>query len=347
MLPASVLRSEPVQPWIFKPHWFRDGPLWAIAVCKHPPSSLSYAASMQIALAIYFASALGAIAVWLLMPSAIMNLRKLGGLVGLATLGGLWLFLALGPTWQHLGIGQGPFVYYYLFSSLAIIAAVRVICNEKPIYSALWFVMVVLATAGLFLVLSAEFIAFAMVIIYGGAILVTYMFVIMLASHAGYAENPSELPMYDRFAREPFWASLAGFLLLATLLGVIFIEDRTPNPDAVGISNQQIILGDPATGTGPILGRRPATDLAHAIGASAATLPPAAKPESVTNAERIGIDLFLSHPLGLELAGVILLVSLVGAVVIAKTRVPNEDTQTENTASASEHVRSDPAGAAN
>ena len=43
-------------------------------------------------------------------------------------------------------------------------------------------------------------------------------------------------------------------------------------------------------------------------------------PRSLDNAERIGFDLFRRHPLGLELAGVILLVSLVGAVVIARVR---------------------------
>jgi NADH:ubiquinone oxidoreductase subunit 6 (subunit J) len=41
----------------------------------------------------------------------------------------------------------------------------------------------------------------------------------------------------------------------------------------------------------------------------------------VENVERIGLDLFEKHPLGLELAGVILLVSLVGAVVIARKRI--------------------------
>jgi NADH-quinone oxidoreductase subunit J len=51
--------------------------------------------------------------------------------------------------------------------------------------------------------------------------------------------------------------------------------------------------------------------------------PPAnlvADTQKLDNVERVGMDLFESHPLGLELAGVILLVSLVGAVVIARKR---------------------------
>ena len=58
--------------------------------------------------------------------------------------------------------------------------------------------LVVLSSAGLFLTLSAEFIAFAMVIIYGGAILVTYMFVIMLASQSSPSGDLNEQPEYDR-----------------------------------------------------------------------------------------------------------------------------------------------------
>ena len=48
---------------------------------------------------------------------------------------------------------------------------------------------------------------------------------------------------------------------------------------------------------------------------------PQSTDQNVGNVERIGLDLFLGHPLAIELAGVILLVSLIGAVVIAKTRV--------------------------
>src|SRR5690606_18013423 len=52
----------------------------------------------------------------------------------------------------------------------------------------------------------------------------------------------------------------------------------------------------------------------------------AGPPASLASSERVGLDLFLSHPLGLELAGVILLVALIGAVVIARTQVPDETT---------------------
>ena len=76
--------------------------------------------------------------------------------------------------------GMGP--YFWIFSTIAIGGAIRVITHTRPVYSALYFVLTVFASAGLFLLLRAEFMAAALVMIYAGAILVTYVFVIMLAA---------------------------------------------------------------------------------------------------------------------------------------------------------------------
>jgi NADH-quinone oxidoreductase subunit J len=279
----------------------------------------------DVPIAIYVATVLGAVGVWLLMPRERRGdaPRVLGALLGAAALGGLWLFLgprlwAGGPGGLEDGggIAVGAMRFYYVFSALAILSAVKVITNTRPVYAALWFVMVVLASAGLFVVLSAEFMAFAMLIIYAGAILVTYMFVLMLASQSSEEEDggdPRVSPLYDRVANEPTWAVAAGFVLLATLLSVVF-EPMSPVPQAERLSDRAIIGG--------LMTERRNDALA-------ARLPEAARPLTnegrVTNTERIGLDLFMGHPLAIELAGVILLVSLIGAVQIARTRVPEEE----------------------
>jgi NADH-quinone oxidoreductase subunit J len=174
--------------------------------------------------------------------------------------------------------------------------------------------MVVLSSAGLFLTLAAEFMAFALIIIYAGAILVTYMFVIMLASQHDPDEDPETSPVYDRLAREPVTAVAAGFLLLALLLNVTITEPGQPNLAAQAPTDQELSEN--------VLADRPAQAQTQqaVVGDSQAS----AEPGQLTNIERIGLDLFRSHPLGLELAGVILLVALIGAVVIAKTQVVGE-----------------------
>lgn len=305
---------------------------------------------MQTPLALYIATVLGGLALLLIMPKRRGNVPALGALLGGAALGGTWLALASGVVGESVfdrltGLTPMAFTYYYVFSAIAIVAGVRVITHTRPVYSALWFVMVVLASAGLLLVLAAEFMAFAMIIIYAGAILVTYMFVIMLASQSqspdapadagaggGAATRQSEVsPAYDRLAREPFSAILAGFLLLAVLLTVAFPPSpMEPIEAAQGPTDAELaerVLADRPVR--PVLAEQAAEVETTGDSELVAQEPirSSVRPDEgvrISNGERIGVDLFRSHPLGLELAGVILLISLIGAVVIARTQVPEE-----------------------
>lgn len=264
--------------------------------------------------ALYIASFAGAAALLLMMPRQGFNPAKFGGLLGALALGGAWLWFAGAVKEDASGLPSGSMPYYYVFSALAIAAAVRVITHKKPVYSALWFVMVVLSSAGLFLVLSAEFIAFAMVIIYGGAILVTYVFVIMLAAQAGADADEEVGATYDIVAREPFWGVTAGFLLLSLLLTVAFPQDGFVHNDAAASPSDAVLIET-------VLPNRSEQRMAaryEVDDESPAAVHARGEAGRVKNYERVGVDLFESHPLGLELAGVILLVSLVGAVVIAK-----------------------------
>lgn len=277
--------------------------------------------------ALYIGSVLGALALAVMLPRQSGGIRFLGPMLGAAAVGGLWLFLSNSEFWadREPGLSGAAFIYYYLFSAIAIVSAVRVITHTRPVYAALWFVMVVLASAGLFLVLSAQFMAFAVIIIYGGAILVTYMFVLMLASQSTPDGGSSQ--GYDKVAKEPVLACAAGFLLLAVLLSVIF------DYHSLGAARAPV---DPAMTDAALiestLGNRPLqavktyeyNDAGEAVEVPGVEQPNNLDPTRLANAERVGLDLFLSHPLGLELAGVILLVSLIGAIVIAKTKVPDE-----------------------
>lgn len=275
---------------------------------------------MPTAILLFLASVLGALALVLLMPRPGKNLRPLGALIAVTALGGGWLGIAMTGdlltqiTEKTLGLPSVAFAYYYVFSFIAIASAVRVITHSRPVYSALWFIMVVLSSSGLLLVLSAEFMAFAMIIIYGGAILVTYMFVIMLASQ-NEPKHEDDIPAYDRYAREPLWACAAGFLLLAVLLSVYY------SPNAIASNPAAAMASDISVIETRLADRALKADGSNAELASS----PSMSPTKLSNVERVGLDLFESHPLAIELAGIILLVSLIGAVVIAKTHVPNED----------------------
>src|SRR5690606_8619755 len=137
------------------------------------------------------------------------SIRKIGGGLLLAV---LLVFVAIVLRQvQRAAFGD---LYFWIFSILAIVAAVRVISHPRPVYSALYFVLTVFASGGLFVLLWAEFMAMALILSYAGAILVTYVFVIMLASQArtGATGQQAEAAEYDRTSREPLLASAAGFL---------------------------------------------------------------------------------------------------------------------------------------
>src|SRR5213076_1345606 len=76
---------------------------------------------------------------------------------------------------------------FWLLSLITIAAAVAMVTSRAPIYSAIWFAVSLLGTAGLFFQSGAQFLGVATVVVYAGAIVVTFLFVIMLAQPEGHS----------------------------------------------------------------------------------------------------------------------------------------------------------------
>jgi NADH:ubiquinone oxidoreductase subunit 6 (subunit J) len=136
--------------------------------------------------------------------------------LGASIAAGILALILGGWTLVHTG-GAGtvpPGVMFFLFGGVAVVGAICMITQHNPVYAALWFAVVIISVCGLFLLQAASFLAAATIIVYAGAIIVTFLFVIMLAQQSGYA-------VYDRRAREPLLATLAGFVLLGALLEVL------------------------------------------------------------------------------------------------------------------------------
>jgi NADH-quinone oxidoreductase subunit J len=239
----------------------------------------------------------GAVGMVLLLPGGRDTpFRKVGGVVLLA------LLLVLGAQLGKQATGVG--FYFWIFSAIALVGAVRVITHTKPVYSALYFVLTVMASAGLFVLMWAEFMAAALVLIYAGAILVTYVFVIMLAAEAteaGTGGTGAETDLeHDAVSREPVLASAAGFALLGVLLFVIFDK------------------ADVGQGAGSMSAMSASAKLA-------ADSAPPTQPVMTGATQQLGAYLFDKQLINLELAGLILTVAMVGAIVIARRRVWRSD----------------------
>ncbi|MHB1232352.1 MAG: NADH-quinone oxidoreductase subunit J [Burkholderiales bacterium] len=69
---------------------------------------------------------------------------------------------------------------FYLFSAILLFAAVRVITARNPVHSALFLVLAFFTAAGLWLLLEAEFLAITLVLVYVGAVMVLFLFVVMM-----------------------------------------------------------------------------------------------------------------------------------------------------------------------
>jgi NADH-quinone oxidoreductase subunit J len=104
-------------------------------------------------------------------------------------------------------------VIFFVLAAVAVLGAVSLILQRHPIHSALSLIVVMVALAGLYLLLGAEFVAAVQIIVYGGAIMVLFVFVIMLLN-AGEEErtNFSKLATY---AGVPLAVATAGLIAAA------------------------------------------------------------------------------------------------------------------------------------
>ena len=69
---------------------------------------------------------------------------------------------------------------FYAFAAILIFAALRVITTRNPVHAALWLVLCFFTAAGIWLLLRAEFLAIALVLVYVGAVMVLFLFVVMM-----------------------------------------------------------------------------------------------------------------------------------------------------------------------
>ncbi len=239
--------------------------------------------SPSTAYLLYLVFTLGAAGVYFLLPKAGRSKTLIGAVFGLSGVAALIIVLAT----QLEGTVSNAFCFY-AFAAIAIIAAGRVITHPRPVYSAIYFVLLVVAVAALLVLLQAEFLAVALIIIYAGAILVTYLFVIMLAQSGGALT-------YDRRSREPFMAVLAGFLLMGAVAGKAGDLPEKSDPEAIATSFAK--PGEQAE-------------------------PDARQPEG--NTASMGRAIMTRYVVALEIAGVLLLIAMIGAIALAKKKVPSE-----------------------
>jgi NADH-quinone oxidoreductase subunit J len=182
-----------------------------------------------------------------------------------------------------------PSYLFWLFSTVMLIGGAAVIAFRNPVASALSVVTCFVGLAGLFIGLSAFFVGVIQILVYTGAVMVLFLFIIML------------LDLKDEEKRAKSLAPIAAGLglVIAFVVQLIGILARSPNKIAPALDKEA--LASAASGF-------------DASGKIAATLTQGKLPD----VHLIGHTLFTGYNLPLQILGVLLLVATVGVVVLSK-----------------------------
>lgn len=112
-------------------------------------------------------------------------------------------------------------ILFWFLSLLAVGAAVGVVSSKNPIYSVLWLIVVFFAISGHYILLNAQFLAIVNIIVYAGAIMVLFLFVIMLMNLNTDAEIPKTMP------QKMIGVIAGGCLLVVIVAALAKSEDMT------------------------------------------------------------------------------------------------------------------------
>ena len=126
---------------------------------------------------------------------------------------------------------------FWFFAVILVIAAMCVITARNPVHSALFLVLAFFTAAGLWMLLRAEFLAIALVLVYVGAVMVLFLFVVMMLD-----VNLEQL-------RAGFWGNLplalaVGAVMVVEMIAIIvrgFVETRAPGDPGSGYSNTKAL----------------------------------------------------------------------------------------------------------
>ena len=227
------------------------------------------------------------------------------------------LIVALGLVTFCLSCGNAQSeladeVMFWVFAIGALMSGVLMITARNPVYAALWFALATLSTCGLFLLQHAPFLAAATIIIYAGAVIVTFLFVIMLAQQSGAAG-------YDQRSNQSLLATISAFVLLGAI-------SLTLQSEKIDIIRSSLDVADSSGASGAAMGNTgaamsadlPSADVVPVLPGNIMSKADAKHP--VGNLKGLGKSLFGDYLFAVELAGTLLLVASIGAIAIAPRR---------------------------
>ena len=191
-----------------------------------------------------------------------------------------------------------PSYLFWLFATVMLIGGAAVISFRNPVSCALSVVTCFVGLAGLFIGLSAFFVGVIQILVYTGAVMVLFLFIIML------------LDLKDEQKRADSYVPVAAGLALVAAFVVQLIGILARSPDKIAPPLDPVVFAAAAEGFAP--GSKIATTLRPPVPPD---MPPL--PGKLPDVHLIGHTLFTDYNLPLQILGVLLLVATVGVVVLS------------------------------
>ena len=179
--------------------------------------------------------------------------------------------------------------FFYLFFALALISAVLVVSNRNPVNGAMFMILTLLSIAGMFALLEAYLLAILQVLVYAGAIMVLFLFIIMLIDVQGTVKRSTS-------SKAILAAVISGLLMVGGIW--LLFED---NPGALE-QLQKEEVAEVALNGNPF--------------------------EYATGPEAFGWGLFTKYMLPVQVTGFLLLIAMIGVIIISKRMKPSEEGHT-------------------
>jgi len=119
-------------------------------------------------------------------------------------------------------------IAFYLLAAVAVVGGLMVVTAKNPVHSVLWLILTFFSSAGLFVLLGAEFLAMLLVVVYVGAVAVLFLFVVMML-------DVDFVKLREGYARYlPLAAVVAGVLLIEMIMISLVVVSGGAAADAAG-----------------------------------------------------------------------------------------------------------------
>jgi NADH-quinone oxidoreductase subunit J len=233
-------------PLLAAARWEAQAALWLVAFCvllgalaavKRPLATLVVclvilaailAVGGQVSEPLVLGAMIGSLALLLIVPPSTRERRIMGGVYAIAAAGAL-IYALVGGDARVVNEALAEWLVLGLLAAVTIGSGLAMIASRSAVYSAIWFALALLGTGGLFLYQGAMFLGVATVTVYAGAIVVTFLFVLMLAQPEGH--TPYDRISWGWFAKPA--AALAGGLMLASVAySIASLGDASPPASA-------------------------------------------------------------------------------------------------------------------